>query len=351
MSNSLVTVPLVSKTFRLNAANLFLTYPQSQVSKEEALQRVLKEWEVQWAVSAEEKHADGHPHLHLAVGLTRKYNFKSADFADFVGSKHGDYRAMRSVAKVLAYVKKGGDFVVHGVVPTTLTPNKPLSNVVSLLSSGTAVRDIWKEEPVAFLLHRQKIMHLRADITRWDAESSLTSWVIPTPICDLPCLHEIVLWLAENIRVPRKFKQAHLWVSGKPGVGKSSFLAALMKSLRTFIPEQSNHYWDGYEDGSYDLVIFDEFKGGKTIRDLNAFLDGSTVRLTCRGVSVMKTDNLPTIFCSNYDIVTCFSKADWIQVEAFKLRVKEVKLGETFINLNYNPSPPTPIVSPEPIIQ
>ena len=102
----------------------------------------------------------------------------------------------------------------------------------------------------------------------------------------------LVEWLNKNIKQPREFKQKHLWITGSPGIGKTTLLEALRYSLNTCEPEQASHYWDGYSD-STDLVIFDEYRGGKTIRDLNAFLDGSRQTLTVRYGNIRKMANPP----------------------------------------------------------
>jgi len=340
-----VGVKTVSQKFRIAAKRLFLTYPQCAVSKEVALQRILSVWteRLEWAIVAEESHKDGTPHLHCILSFHTKSNFKSADFADFVGEKHGNYQSVKSLKKCMAYVKKCQHFVVHGVPPEDSTLKKPVAHLVEMIQAGSRLSEIWNEEPVAFFLHGRKVKEMLAQVQEWTALSQRLPWLLPTAasIYDSPQIASVQLWLEQNVRVPRVFKQPHLWIQGNPGIGKSTFLRDLQLRLQTFEPEQSNHYWDGWSD-DVELVVFDEYRGGKTIRDLNAFLDGSQCRLTCRGYSVLKKHNPPTIFCSNYTISDCYSKADFISVAALKLRITEVCLGDQLLRFAY--CPPTPVV-------
>jgi len=57
---------------------------------------------------------------------------------------------------------------------------------------------------------------------------------------------------------------------------------------------------DAYQDGIYDLIVFDEFQGQKSIGQLNALTDGYTTPLIRRGTHpYLKNDKLPVIICSN----------------------------------------------------
>lgn len=50
------------------------------------------------------------------------------------------------------------------------------------------------------------------------------------------------------------------------------------------------------------------------------------------------------IFCSNYTIEHCYTKADWLSIEALKLRVEEVDFGDCLLRIEWGD---TPLVSPE----
>ena len=219
-----------------------------------------------------------------------------------------------------------------------------------MLQDEKSLRAIYREYPHLYLTHRKRLQELLHDKMKWEAEDLVQEqqrqWVPPLLDHQPNDLNNtLAIWLNENIRTQRKFKQQHVWVTGAPGIGKTTFLEALRFSLVTFEPEQSTHYWDGYAN-NVDVVIFDEYRGGRTIRDLNAFLDGSKQTLTVRYGTVTKVANPPVVFCSNYSIDDCYRKSDWISISAFKLRVKEINFGEVLIRLNW-PLAPGEDPSPE----
>ena len=94
--------------FRVQAKNLFLTYPQCPIPKQEALQQLLAKlqlWQPELALVASEFHADGHQHLHAAIQLNRKCNITNAHLLDLNWESanepldriyHGNYQAVRS---------------------------------------------------------------------------------------------------------------------------------------------------------------------------------------------------------------------------------------------------------------
>ena len=50
--------------------------------------------------------------------------------------------------------------------------------------------------------------------------------------------------------------------------------------LRVYWWPKDETWWDGYEDGAYDLIVLDEFKSQKKITDLNPILSGDPIPLS-----------------------------------------------------------------------
>lgn len=102
--------------FRLSAKNLFLTYPQCTIPKDNALALItskVRQWNPTYILVGLEQHADGRPHLHMLVKLSTKADIRNAALLDLDGC-HGNYQGVRSLASTMAYVKKGGDYVEWG---------------------------------------------------------------------------------------------------------------------------------------------------------------------------------------------------------------------------------------------
>jgi len=98
--------------FRINARNLFLTYPKCDLEPEEALSLLRPELDFEDYVIAQEMHADGTPHLHvwLQARGKKKFNIRDATKLDLL-HHHGNYQAARSVSAIVKYVTKEGKWI------------------------------------------------------------------------------------------------------------------------------------------------------------------------------------------------------------------------------------------------
>lgn len=99
--------------FELSARNVFLTYPQCNISKEEMLEYILTLYPSDYICVAEEKHEDGSPHLHAFVTWTKKHNIRNVRYFDYKGF-HPNMKGTRDIDGTLKYVKKDGHFIEHG---------------------------------------------------------------------------------------------------------------------------------------------------------------------------------------------------------------------------------------------
>ena len=98
--------------FRINARNLFLTYPKCDLEPEEALSLLRPELDFEDYVIAQEMHADGTPHLHvwLQARGKKKFNIREPTKLDLL-HPHGNYQAARSVSAIVKYVTKDGKWI------------------------------------------------------------------------------------------------------------------------------------------------------------------------------------------------------------------------------------------------
>nr|CBA10393.1 Rep protein [Alternanthera yellow vein virus] len=108
--------------FRLNRKNLFLTYSQCPISKEQALQQILN---TQTPVNKKfirvcrELHEDGNPHLHALVQFEGKFQLTNPRFFDLQSpNSSAQYHCFITDAKsssdVKAYIEKDGDILDWG---------------------------------------------------------------------------------------------------------------------------------------------------------------------------------------------------------------------------------------------
>jgi len=116
-------------SFRLNAKNFLLTFPQCFATKEQ-LKDHLVSLGASGGIVCEESHEDGSPHLHAFCHYQRKKDIRNPRFFDFLGF-HGRYEASRDVWATISYVKKDGNFIEFGDYP------KQKRKWEEVLSAGT----------------------------------------------------------------------------------------------------------------------------------------------------------------------------------------------------------------------
>ncbi len=150
-----------ARQFRQNAVKFWLTYPQNDTTKEVALQRILHKFtdSVKWCVISEEKHADGSPHLHVALWLKKKLDIRSSAYWDFVGAKHGNYKVMLKPVQCVAYVIKAGAWLAtEGFEPLVYTEaaakkkGYEATKIAQLITAGKSIKEIDEDGHGGFLL-------------------------------------------------------------------------------------------------------------------------------------------------------------------------------------------------------
>lgn len=106
-------------SFRLNARNLFLTYPRCGAKSLcfEFLKDKFSDC-LEYLLVAEETHESGEPHLHCVIALSRKVDYKNPRCLDFE-DWHGDYKAARDLDASITYCRKeDSDPLTWGDIPT-----------------------------------------------------------------------------------------------------------------------------------------------------------------------------------------------------------------------------------------
>ncbi len=84
------------------------------MKKEELADHLEKLRETTRLVVAEEKHADGTPHLHAYVHYTQKLTTRDARFFDYK-EHHPNVQQAQSPAAVQKYITKDGDYIERGI--------------------------------------------------------------------------------------------------------------------------------------------------------------------------------------------------------------------------------------------
>jgi hypothetical protein len=302
----------------MNAKKFFLTFPKCTVSMHTAMERLKGGEHLEWAVVAEELHKDGTTHLHIALALTRKINITSEGYWDYVTLQHGNYQTMRSPNRCLEYITKDGKYLEHGIsVAAKLAAAKSKQSYgfelcARELMSGKSVYEIAKEHPGFVCSQRIKLIGFANWWKMEQIAEPTTTWqaVKPHAGCkDVAAAERICEWLNRNVKANRCFKQKQLWIYGPANSGKTSIIRFIGNALRVFMMPNHQSWVDGYQDGRYDLVCFDEFKADRKLTWMNQWLQGSPFPVEVKNSFVMKCENLPSVILSNFSPEECYHKA------------------------------------------
>lgn len=107
--------------FRLNARNIFLTFPackQYDIGLERAVINIKNLYPaLSYILVARELHKDGEPHYHMVLQNPNKFDIRNKNYLDAIIGKHGDYRACRDINGCIMYCKKDNNYIEEGVAP------------------------------------------------------------------------------------------------------------------------------------------------------------------------------------------------------------------------------------------
>lgn len=204
--------------FRFNAATIFLTYPQCNLTRETLLQELQAIFEIKDYVIAQEMHQDGSPHLHAFLKFERKINKRTADFADLRGGPpdgfHPNITAPRSIKAVITYVEKVSDTLckrkLNYFKDGNYIASDGIKDLLTKKTYGTLVKEATnKSEFMTMVLEhfpRDAVLNHEKLQTFADHHFKETAPVYESPFNteDFPnALNEMNEWVRETLSMPR----------------------------------------------------------------------------------------------------------------------------------------------------
>jgi len=323
---------------RLRGKCFFLTFPQSSVTKEDALKRIIEnKWpqELDWAIVAQEQHASGDLHLHAIVVFKKPLDSKNTNLFDFVCQKHGNYQSCRSLKASVQYVIKYGQYVSYHIDLKEFLSEKKEgkekigSSVALMLQEGKSLIQINKEQPGYVLQHKRKIEEYQSWIQKKNYKPAKT-WTILSLMTLSGPNYKIAKWLNRNLFQQRPYGAKDLFIHGTTQLGKTSLIIKLQEFCRIYLVPLTEDWYDHYNDEDFDLAVMDEFKGHKTLFFMNEWCQGAPMYLKKRGIAgYTKKVHIPTIIVSNYSLSDCYAKAlseHSMCLEPLKRRLKQVEV-------------------------
>ncbi len=194
---------------------------------------------------------------------------------------------------------------------------------------GDDIQDITAEEPGYVMMHMRQIRefqeHLEHDKKR---KRDLTPLVWEMDHGAMAGM-QIIEWLNANIRHPREFKQKQLYIwSDTPDVGKTSIARTLSESLSVCWWMKWEDFDDQYQDGLWDLIVIDEWKGQRKLQYMNELLQGGQLPLRVKGSQRLKSESTPILILSNYCPEESYREVAASAIATFLTRIQVVQIKQ-----------------------
>jgi len=357
---------------RINAKTWFLTFPQ--VAQTLPFEQIFEKFQdffksknkkiLKFIVCLEDHKDKIGQHYHVVFVLDQNFDSKNPKVFDHIFGSHGNYQGCKKFKEAVKYVMKDGNFwyggeedwnpkaVILSLQNKTSTESEEVA--LKIMENRDLDLKVMAESNPGFMLnHLEKVVKFQNWWISKTVPDPILEWngVATKKILKLEEFFnkELARWLNSNIRQPRKLKQKQLWLCGPTNIGKTWLLEELKKRLRHYqIPYDGKWMCDYNEQNKYDFAYMDEFVGQHTISWLNQWLEGTTMKLNVKGMgTTLKTQNLPTIICSNSHPEQVFhetAKENKALFEAFLGRLEVIEVihyedVKPLIHLMFNEPP------------
>lgn len=239
--------------YELNTKQLFLTYPQCSIPKEDAyryLEEILAPYNVQKILVAHEHHKNGTDHLHVYIQLERPYRTRDSTSLDLkvvpFPVAHGNYQGCRSAKNVVKYCTKEDNYLANFDIPSLLSKKSSHSVLGKRILAGESLIDIVKEEPQLLFRYAS----IKSSIDMFMRDEAMQRESIPA---FLPNPWGRVLFGR------RQRKKRHYWIfSRAPNKGKTTLFALpLCEQYRFYLKACDFSYWNIRRDD--EGIIIDEY--------------------------------------------------------------------------------------------
>ncbi|ACN43235.1 replication-associated protein [Tomato leaf curl Nigeria virus] len=300
------------KKFRINSKNYFLTFPKCSISKEEALEQLLKletPTNKKYIKICRELHEDGQPHLHVLLQFEGKYNCQNQRFFDLVSPTrsahfHPNIQGAKSSSDVKSYIDKDGDTLEWGEFQIDgrsarggqQTANDAYAAALNAGSKAEALRVIRELAPKDFVLQFHNLNN-NLDRIFQEPPAPYVSPFLCSSFNQVP--EELEEWVSENVSdaAARPWRPNSIVIEGDSRTGKTMWARSLgphnylCGHLDLSPKVYSNDAWYNVIDDvdPHYLKHFKEFMGAQRDWQSN----------TKYGKPIQIKGGIPTIFLCN----------------------------------------------------
>lgn len=218
----------MSKKFRVNSKNLFITFPKCPLAKSVIGEHIWNTISCTYVMVSQEKHQDGSLHLHVLAQSKKKFDIRNARVLDLEGYHPSIETARGTYEQVRTYMTKEDS------------------------------------EPWEFG-EADKIMGKRSDKTK-EGIKERNALLLSKPLVELVKEGEVRLesyvsmkkniaqFKMDELKIGDYMERRCLWLYGPPGCGKSRWCR---ENFPGFFTKPQNKWWDGYK--GEEVVVLDDY--------------------------------------------------------------------------------------------
>lgn len=180
-----------------------------------------------------------------------------------------------------------------------------------------------------------KTIEMLDDVLKMDINEFEAKW-------PYECFHHYQKLMAYKLRHQKQqnvwngdLKMKNYWLWGPAGTGKSKW-ARKHAPLNRIFKKNLNKWWDGFDEGEWDIVVIDEMNESKAVLadQIKDWGDRYPFKGEVKGAAInIDPGTYIMIITANFSIEQCFSKQQ--DIDAIKRRFKEVYIkdnNDIFLN-------------------
>lgn len=348
---------------QLRAKRIGLTYPQCPLDPQTLVDHLRTEFqrlEPEVIVVGQENHKDGGLHLHAYMRCNHQISSRNMNIFDIKSNYHvhitsvttsavndediphvyhPNIRIIKDEAGWLRYITKDGNFKAY---PAWYVPNDAVLEkakeqkkstksdlICQAIKQGDNIDKVREDYPSFFLMHERQVEYYYNCVQQGKRSRYLKSkfYCITSFVGDGELNNQrIAGWLNDHVIKEHKFRTNNLWIWGGTQLGKTSLVELLIENgVNVYTVDYSTHFFTGISINT-QLLVFDEFKGQRTITELNKLADGSRCQLDVKGSTFKIEKPIPVLVLSNFPIEQCFHNVEDAWLNTLRGRFTEINV-------------------------